>query len=217
MIIKDWNLFKESVDNRSEIIRLCNIYNIRNYTINDDFSINVDGNVDLSNFKLDKIPLKFRKVSGNFNCSFNELSSLDGCPVSVGGYFYCISNKLNSLEFGPIEVGDNFICYNNKITSLEYLPKYIGRDIYCDSNKIWSFRGIPDNFNGNILCSGNPIYRIWNLFKSGKDIEFFNDCHIIRELETPDGFPVVVLERLNFFLETIGKPSVKKVEGYINI
>jgi hypothetical protein len=216
MIIKDWNLFKESVDEKSKIVEICKKYNILNYTINDDFSINVDSDVDLSNFELDKIPLKFRKVSGNFNCNSNNLTSLEGCPKWVGRYFWCHRNKLNSLEFGPIEVGDNFICYNNKITSFEGVPRILN-NIDCEFNDIWSFRGIPDNFKGNILCSGNPIYRIWDLFKSGKDIEFFNDCQIIRDLETPDGLPIVVLERLNFFLETIGKPTVEKVDGYINI
>jgi hypothetical protein len=205
-MIKNWKLFKESVDTESKIREICKEYDIENYTINDDLSIDVDDDVDLSSKnlteiplkfnKLDKIPLKFNRVRDSFICSENKLTSLIGCPEYVGY---------------------NFSCYTNKLKSLEGLPKYIGGYIEFDFNEIWSFKGIPDNFRGNLYCFGNPIDEIWKLFKSSKDIEFFNDCHIIREPETPDGKPIVVLERLNFFLETIGKPTVEKVNGYINI
>jgi hypothetical protein len=259
-MIKNWNLFKESIDEKSKIIELCEKYGIENYTINDDLSIYVNGNVNLSYFKISNIPLKFGIVIGNFDCSDNKLTSLEGCPESVGGNFdcsynklkslegcpkwvggdfrcsnnkmlktlefcpesvgrnfSCYNNKLKSLEFCPKSVGGNFICSYNKLTTLEFGPKWIGGFFKCDGNKIWSFKGIPDNFYKGIFCNENPIEHIWNLFKSSKDIEFFNDCHIIREPETPHGLPIVVLERLNYFLETIGKPTVEKVDGYINI
>jgi hypothetical protein len=224
-MIKNWKLFKESVDIEWEIHQICKEYKIENYTINDDFSIDVDGNVSIC-FRIDKIPLNFNRVSGYFHCQVNkELKSLIGCPQWVGGEFNCGGNDLTSLEFCPEYVGGNFLCISgsrfggggNKITSLEYLPKYIGGDFYCNNNKIWSFEGIPDNFRSKLYCKGNPIEPIWKLFETSVDIEFFNDCDIVREPETPDSLPIVILERLNFFLETIGKPTVQKVVGYINI
>jgi len=195
-MIKNWKLFKESVDSESEIVKLIDKYYIENYTINDDLSIDVDGNVYLSSKELTKIPLKFGRVSGYFYCGINNLSSLYNSPQWVDGNFYC---------------------NNNKLTSLEFLPRYIGGFINCNHNKIWSFKGIPDDFRGELSCIRNPIWNIWKLFESSKDIEFFNDCHIIREPETPLSLPIVFIERLNFFLETIGKDPVEKVEGYINI
>jgi hypothetical protein len=195
-MIKNWKLFKESVDNISEIHNICKKYKIKNYTINDDLSIDVNGCVIISLNKLVDIPIKFNQVNGNFSCSYNKLTSLEGCPIYVNRHFYCIDNEL---------------------TSLEGLSKYIGYKIYCRDNKIWSFKGIPDNFRGDLICSGNPIYSIWKLFESSKDIEFLNECDALREPETPGSLPIVVLERLNFFLETIGKDPVEKVDGYINI
>jgi hypothetical protein len=202
-MIKNWKLFKESIDSESEIHQICKEYNIENYTINDDLSIDVDGNVCLSGLYLNEIPIKFNRVSGNFSCNHN---------------------KLKSLKFCPEYVGDGFSCKDNNLTSLEYLSKYIGGFINCRDNKIWSFSGIPDNFRGYFYCKRNnqtqvvnPIEHIWNLFESVKDIEFLNDCDIVREPETPDDLPIVIIERLNFFLETIGKPTVEKVDGYINI
>ena len=38
------------------------------YTINDDGSIDVDGNVELGHRNLTKIPFKFRHIHGSFYC-----------------------------------------------------------------------------------------------------------------------------------------------------
>ena len=62
------------------------------YTINDDGSIDVEGDVDLSREKLTKIPFSFGKVSGDFYCYDNQLTSLEGAPNSVGGSFWCHNN-----------------------------------------------------------------------------------------------------------------------------
>jgi hypothetical protein len=215
-MIKNFNLFKESIDEESKIRKICKEYNIKNYTINDDLSIDVDDSVGFFGKGLVKVPLKFNRVSGNFNCSSNDLISLFGCPQWVGGNFACSDNGLTSLKFFPKFIGGDLFIYDNYITSLKGIPKNINY-IDCDNNKIWSFIGIPDNFRGELLCQSNPIFNIWNLFESIKDIEFLNDCDALREPETPDGLPIVILERLNFFLETIGKPTVEKVDGYINI
>ena len=100
---------------------ICEKYNIKNYTINDDGTIDVNGNVNLCNIKLTEIPLTFNKVSGDFDCGVNKLTSLKGSPRWIGGGFYCDQNKLTSLEFSPDYVGGSFWCSNNQLT-----------DNYCD-------------------------------------------------------------------------------------
>jgi hypothetical protein len=79
--------FKEDIDS------ICKKYNIQNYVVNDDGTIDVDGSVNLSYSELTEIPLKFRKVSGYFSCRNNKLTSLSGAPREVGGYFDC--SKIN--------------------------------------------------------------------------------------------------------------------------
>ncbi|MCK9471932.1 MAG: hypothetical protein M0Q88_09295 [Bacilli bacterium] len=90
--------FNESTST-SEIDAICKKYNIKNYTINEDGSIDVEGDVDLSGKKLKVLPLKFRKVSGNFDCSNNKLVSLDGAPKRVSGIFWCYSNNLKNIDY----------------------------------------------------------------------------------------------------------------------
>ena len=81
----------------------------------------IDGDVDLSELYLTKLPdfLKTIGVGGNFYCSNNNLTSLEGCPSSVGGGFYCSNNNLISLKGCPSSVGGDFGCSNNKIKFTE--------------------------------------------------------------------------------------------------
>src|SRR5271157_3681122 len=74
------------------IDEICKIYDIENYTINNG-SIDVDGDVYIQDKNLDKIPLKFNKVSGSFSCSCNNLDTLEYCPEYVGKDFWCYNNN----------------------------------------------------------------------------------------------------------------------------
>ena len=72
-----------------DITEICKEYGIRNYTINPDGSIDVNGSVNLFYEKLKKLPLKFNKVNGNFYCNDNQLTTLEGSPKEVNGVFWC--------------------------------------------------------------------------------------------------------------------------------
>ena len=138
----DLNLLKKCVDGT--------------YTINDDGSIDVNGDVNLNNKKLAKIPFKFRNVSGSFCCNDNRLTSLEGSPNTVGGYFYCYNNQLTSLEGAPNTVGGNFCCNDNQLTSLEGAPSSVGGEFYCFNNSNLPYSElfkIVDNVKGDIYYS----------------------------------------------------------------
>ena len=94
---------------------ICKKFNIKNYTINSDMSISVDGNVDLSGRDLKYIPIKFKEVSG---------------------YFYCHNNQLTSLEYCPETVGGHFSCYDNQLTNFDGLPEFFERPITLFGNPV---------------------------------------------------------------------------------
>jgi len=102
---------------------ICGKYDIRNYTINDDFTIDVKGNVYISGKSLTKIPLKFNIVSGYFDCSYNKLTTLEGGPKEVDADFHCCDNQLTTLEGGPTSVGGGFYCSGNKLTMFKNIGK----------------------------------------------------------------------------------------------
>jgi hypothetical protein len=89
---------------------------VEGYAINDDCTIDVNTNVNLSHKNLEEFPwfIQFNKVyAAAFFCFRNRLVSLRGCPTYVGRTFSCVGNKLNSLKGCPSYVGNKFVCADN--------------------------------------------------------------------------------------------------------
>lgn len=129
----------------NDIDKICEHYGISKYKINsDDGSIDVDGDVILTNLFLEQLPLNFNKVNGKFRCNFNKLTSLEGSPAEVFGNFVCSDNNLASLKGGPTKVTGYYDCNENALTSLEYAPEEVGQDFFCAYNKnLTSLKFLP--------------------------------------------------------------------------
>ena len=149
-------IYIREYNNYKDIESICKKYDITDYIINNDGSIDVNSGVYLADMSLDKLPLKFNRVGGDFYCNDNDLTSLEGAPKEVVG-FYCSCNKLTSLEGAPQEVSGNFSCDRNKITSLQGAPKIVDFGFTCHRNLLISLKGSPDKVGGNFGCSYNKL------------------------------------------------------------
>lgn len=158
--------------NHDEVHRICEKYNIENYTINIDGSIDVNGNVFLYGKGLRKLPLRFNYVSGYFNCCFNKLKSLKGAPKKIGDDFSCYKNKLVLLEGAPKEVGGHFHCQFNKLISLKGAPLKVGGHFHCFDNRLKTLEGAPKKVGGHFECFNNITKLDYNSYK--KSIERIN-------------------------------------------
>lgn len=153
------------------IEQTCLEYQIENFSINPDGSVDVDGNVDLSSKNLSILPLKFRRVMGNFNVQYNCLKTLENSPVSVGGNFNCFNNALNDFKDGPKWVGGDFYGYKNKLISLKGSPAEIAGSYYISgneslSNLIGSTLKIGADFSfDDVVCT----------YSGEEDIEFLGN------------------------------------------
>ena len=92
-------------------------------------------NVNIANKNLESIPVFFNRVEGTFNCSNNQLKSLQGCPKIVKLEFLCSKNKIKNFNFSPYWVGDDFLCSNNEIEDLN-LNCEIQGSLYISNNPI---------------------------------------------------------------------------------
>jgi hypothetical protein len=101
------------------------------------------------------------------------------------------------------------------LTTLQGAPSRVPGDFYCENNQLWTFKGAPEFIGDNFYCDGNKIDEIWNLFEIPKYIDWLNDHDAIRMSENEQ--PYVVLDRLNSFLEDIGKEPVEKLKNYKTI
>ena len=193
------------------IDEICKKYNIINYTINDDGSIDVNGNVNLWDKRLTELPLTFNKVTGYFDCSWNRLTSLKGGPRWVGGYFTCNRNKLTSLEFSPEYVGGTFYCGVNKnLTSLIGSPKIVGGEFNCNSCDIKDPKGCPEKIGHLFCCSGNILEYVFDRVDQNF-LHAFNFYKIIKD-------NTVNLKRLKYVMDLYDKPiDLDKIEKYYRI
>ena len=171
----------------NDIHSICEKYNITNYTINVDGSIDVNDNVNLHSRKLIKLPLKFRNVTGHFDCCNNQLTSLEGSPRYVRD-FYCHQNKLTSLEGGPIRINGDFDCYHNGLTTLKNAPKEISGSFDCSNNQLTSLEGCTKEVGSDFDCFSN---KLTSLEGGPKKIGGVYDCSI-NKLRTLKGGPIEI-------------------------
>jgi len=110
--------------NSSDLFR--NVYGIKGeYTINEDGEIDVDGSVFITRSGITEIPVKFGKVTGDFWCERNNLTTLKNAPNWVGRDFDASENMLTDLEGSPEFVGRGFYCSYNPLESLKGAPKKV--------------------------------------------------------------------------------------------
>jgi hypothetical protein len=116
--------FNESLE---DIDSICKKYGIQNYTINGDGTVDVDGNVDLYNRGLTKLPLKFGRVTGNFYCHSNKLTTLEGCPNTINQCQWQLQKfNINNVDCVNTEFSSHLKTYNLQPTTYNL--------IYFDGN-----------------------------------------------------------------------------------
>jgi hypothetical protein len=206
-MIKIFDSFKSEED----IKYIAYEYGIYKHQILEDGSINVYNDVYLSkNLKnLKQLPLTFNEVTYDFDCSNNNLTTLEGCPKKVGWIFNCSLNKLTSLEYSPEIVEGNFNCYyNDYLTSLEglentYIDGYL--DILC--SEIYSLKGFPKRVSA-FFCKRTPIEPIYNTFIQECDYETMRRFNKFDVIYT-DGLDWFIdYDNLGKFLRSVGKEDL---------
>ena len=130
----------------------------RSWSVGPGGKVDVQGNFDCSYQNLERFKgVKFGRVSGNFWCDNNGLTTLEGAPETVAGGFYCYNNRLTSLEGAPKVVSGNFRCNDNNLRTLDGAPEAVGGDFYCNINKLTTLEGAPESVGGDFYCSDNSL------------------------------------------------------------
>lgn len=228
-LISEQEQFPQSKDDL--ILRLqLQLISLDKCTIHDDLSVSVDGSVNLMNKNLTYLPIKFKKVKGDFLCRKNQLITLRGSPIEVTGNFDCSNNNITSLRWAPKYVYLSFIASHNKITKITTdcpIDKVSG-SFQLDHNLLTKIEYLPKNtksinFNGNNLTkfesvnlptvykeSIDHIEISGNKFTSLESLAQFSGCQTIwcsfNKIKSTDDFPIfsnlIHLEISNNKLET---------------
>jgi len=97
---------------------------IRNFSVNDDFSINTEMDIIATErtelFPGGEFPSYIRfNNSGSFDIDACELNSLVGCPRYIKGYFSCQQNNITTLQGFPEKVSNDVYCFGNEVKFTE--------------------------------------------------------------------------------------------------
>ena len=198
--IRPYKVYELNIEseNRKEIsgdqLKFLESYVNGKWEIDEYGFVNVEGNVncsksDISNFS----GIRFGRVTGYFDCSHNNIESLDGCPLEVFYTFNCSYNPIKSLKGSPKKcwhfISDN--CKNLK--SLEGSPETVTGNFICSDCGMESIFGSPEIIRLSFDCSNN---RIKSLIGGPKKVGENYNCSY-NELENLEGFPLLVGKNLN--------------------
>ena len=126
--------------------------------------------------------IKFKVIDGKLDCSFNQLTSLKGCPASVTT-LYCNNNQLTSLEGCPENVIE-LRCDGNQLTSLEGCSNSV-KELWCMYNQLTSLRGCSEGVT-ELHCDYNQLTSlegchegVTRLYCDNNQLTSLEGCHCI--------------------------------------
>jgi hypothetical protein len=206
--ILSYKLFEEqeTTELTQEQAEWLNQYTKGTWDLNPDTGlVDIDGSFNChAGDLIDFNGIRFGKVTGDFDCSYNQLFSLDGAPKEVGGDFECDENMLDNLEGAPESVGGYFTCNSNQLTSLKGSPKSVGRYFSCITNQLTNLEGAPENVGGSFYCEDNMLT---SLVGAPEEIDISFHCDD-NQLTNLIGAPIKVAE---FF--SCNKNQLTSLEG----
>ncbi len=110
------------------------------WTLTPDGKVDVDGSFITSEFNLTEIPVKFGNVTGNFNCTDNNLTTLENCPDFVGSKIGFDGNNLTEY-FKSIKEKDfphwDKLYWGDVIREYPFLINLVEKYSKCDDLPLW--------------------------------------------------------------------------------
>jgi len=178
------------------------------YTINDDLTVSVDGDVYWNSNK-PKLSVTFSEVTGKFDCSSSNLESLEGAPKKVKEFDCGYNKNLTSLEEGP-EEAMYYDCSGCNLLSLKGAPKKV-KVFNCTRNEnLTSLEGGPVEVEKYYCYKCNLL----SLKGAPKKVKRF-DCKYNKNLTSLEGGPEEAEEYYCFNCNLLSlKGAPKKVKEF---
>ena len=182
----------------------CENLAIENYTINNDGTVDVNGNLNiylvLDRIKKDErnnVLINFNKINGsvNINLQFRKAGKIlkkkiflkerrilkNQLPFTfneVTGNFYASHNMLETLRGCPKKVGGCFDVRTNRLHTLEGSPERVGGYFCAHNNLLNDLKGSPKYVGGNFDVADNDLKTLEGLSPRIDGILDFNSNKI---------------------------------------
>lgn len=159
---------------------------ITTFVINEDNSVDVTGDLNLDGLRHEKLPVKFKSVSGSVSLVGALLKTLEGLPDEIAGDFDVSSLALDNVNGFPVKVHGS--CHLGRTTIKTTLANsqlsHIGGDLVLDQVDADSFVGLPEYVGGDFFVTDCPNLRSLK----GMPKTIGGDCHMpCRQLKNLEG------------------------------
>lgn len=150
---------------KEEIVEWLKEYQVENWTINKDLSVDVKGNVYLDHcFRPQTKNEWLEQIEGYEEHTdpegYEELTLCDDGTYERRGSYYQFEEKQFEPYTLPVQfhkVSGDFGISQNRLATLKGCPKEIGGDFDCEHSGITSLEGAPSNVGGIFNCAENAI------------------------------------------------------------
>ena len=153
--------YGNAIENKGQLELVLTSLGITNYKIHSDLTVSVIGNVIIEDTTITKLPITFKKISGNVILRNNQyMNTLIGLPHEIGGDFICtLNHSLSDMEgMSTIINGNCKISYNNKLKTLYGVADVVKRDFDCsDNTKLKTIRYSPKIVGGSYHWLFNEV------------------------------------------------------------
>jgi hypothetical protein len=112
-------------------------HNIKRFALDSDNKVNVFEDVNLSSHHLKMLPIDFGIVYGNFDISYNQLTTLKGFPEEIQGTLNASHNQLICIDYLPHTVLYKIDLSHNQIHQFThfFIPKKVSK-LFLHNNQL---------------------------------------------------------------------------------
>lgn len=143
------------MENKTQNFELFHKYQIS--SVEEDGTINVDGDLNFDLYRDESIPIKLGTVTGSFINHDSKLKYLWNGPKRVEGSVEMTGSIIKSLSGGPEWIGEHLHLGGTKITSLKGIAKYIGGNVHFAGSNLKSLEGMPERLEGDLYTEATKI------------------------------------------------------------
>lgn len=136
---------------------------ISNYTINDDNTVSVDGDLELIGLRYKQLPVTFKEVTGDIKITGGMLANLQGLPKEINGHLSIASADNITLIGAPRRVGGLDI-HGTILTTFTSSPiREITGDVTLTAMNLTNLMGLPAEISGSLTINSNYEGRLKSL------------------------------------------------------
>lgn len=188
---------------------------IKNYDLQPNSVVNIRGTLFLKDIPIEKLPVKFGKVTGSVFMINLGLTTLEGFPYRVADNIVITHNKLTnlkgfieepakninlsynelkSLEGCPSRIQGDLDISHNYLTDLEYAPTTSWQNFDCSNNRLTSLKGAPKWIGENFICNFNQLK---NLAHAPENVEGYFECNFnpLESFQFKSQTPLLILHK----------------------